>query len=369
MQKKKKQVAIIDVGSSKITAVVAERGVNKTFLFKGRFEYFYEGFADGVFFEEDKLSSILKKAVLDLKKTVGDKLSTVYVGVPGAFTQVLVKDSQISFDGKKKIKEDDATALFDSAFILPSERYVLINRSAIVYELDDFRRLASPVGATSGILKGKLSFILCDKYFIDKVVPPISDMGIKDVECVSVSLAQALYLIDDESRDRVSVLLDIGHITSTLSVVQGDGIVMEKNFQFGGGYITAAIAEKFGISFDAAEKLKGKINLSSADGSYGVIASETGEYYPESEIKECIVRALDSLCESIDDYLESAPYSLPSYVPILLTGSGISFLRGAKEHVSGRIGIDVRIVAPSVPLKNSPKESSVLSLLNLALEQ
>lgn len=367
---KKQQVAIIDVGSSKITAVVAERGINKTFLFKGRFEYPYEGYADGAFFEEEALSVILRRAVSEIRKSSGDKISTVYVGVPGAFTSVMIKDSQISFDNKKKIKDEDVDALFDAAFVLTSEKYALINRSAIVYELDDYRRLASPIGETSGILKGKLSFILCDKYFIEKVVPPISSAGIKNVECVSVSLAEALYLIDDETRDRISLMLDVGYISSTLSLVQGDGIIMEKSFQFGGGYLTAAISEKFGIDFDSAEKLKRKINLcSNSDSEYDVIDCENGSYYSYREAKDAVITALDSLCESIDECLESLPYTLPSYVPLLVTGGGIPYLRGAKEHISSRLGIEVRTIASSVPLKNKPDESSVLSLLDLALEQ
>ena len=50
-------------------------------------------------------------------------------------------------------------ALFEAAFVMASSKYTLINRSAIVYELDDFRRLANPVGSYSEILKGRLSFI------------------------------------------------------------------------------------------------------------------------------------------------------------------------------------------------------------------
>ena len=40
----KKEVAVIDVGSSKVTAIIGERGINKTFLIKGRYSYEYDGF-------------------------------------------------------------------------------------------------------------------------------------------------------------------------------------------------------------------------------------------------------------------------------------------------------------------------------------
>ena len=43
----KKQAAVIDIGSSKITAALGERGMNKTFIIKARYTYEYDGFAEG----------------------------------------------------------------------------------------------------------------------------------------------------------------------------------------------------------------------------------------------------------------------------------------------------------------------------------
>ena len=99
----KKQIAIIDVGSSKITAVVGERGVNKTFLIKGRYTYEYDGFANGEFFDVGKLQRILQSAVTAINQTLHKEAKVIYVGVPGDFTSVTVKESQISFSSKKKI--------------------------------------------------------------------------------------------------------------------------------------------------------------------------------------------------------------------------------------------------------------------------
>ena len=98
----KKQVAIIDIGSSAITAVVGERGINRTFVIKSRFVFNYEGFESGAFFDVEQVERILFSAVSNIKKVMNCLPDTVYVGVPGDFTQVVVKDSHISFSKKKK---------------------------------------------------------------------------------------------------------------------------------------------------------------------------------------------------------------------------------------------------------------------------
>jgi len=368
----KKQVAVLDFGSSKITAVVGERGINKTFLIKGTYSFNYDGFGEGEFFDVNQLKGVVSLAVDALKKTYTDKLDTIYVGVPGDFTEVIVRDSQISFSKKKKITDLDVDALFDSAFVIQSNKYSLINRSAVVYELDDFRRLANPVGSVSAILKGKLSFILCSNYFIDTIKPIVQAVGgVDKVEFVSTDLAEALYLVEPEVRDRTALICDVGYITSTLTIVQGDGLLYKKSFAYGGGFVTASITEKFDIDFDKAEKLKRKLNLScqtSSDG-YDLIDDDNGHYYSIEELKNTVKVSLDELCEQIANALEESGYILPDYVPLMITGGGISYLRGAKEHVSGRLNTVVEILAPTVPLMDKPTESSKLSLLDLALEQ
>lgn len=363
----KKQVAVFDIGSSKVTAVIGERGINKTFVIKGRYSYEYDGFADGEFFDVAKFKRVLRALADVVKKS---KIDTVYVGVPGEFTQVIVKDSQISFDKKKKIQEEDVDSLFEAAFVLSSSDKTLINRSAVVYELDDFRRLANPVGATSQILKGKLSFVVCANYFIDTVKSAIESAGIKNVECVSTALAEALYLVDAETRDRIAIIADIGYITTTFTIIQGDGLLYQRSFAYGGGYVTAAITEKFSVDFALAEKLKRKTSLSriSATG-YDVVDGDNGVYYPAEELKNTIHASLDVLCEQISDVLETSAYRIPEYVPIMITGGGISYIRGAKEHLSRRLGMTLEVVAPKVPLMDKPTESAILSLMELALEQ
>ena len=368
----KKQVAILDFGSSKITAVVGERGVNKTFLIKGVCDFEYDGFENGTFYDCEQLKTVLSNAVSYLIKSSTKKFDVVYVGVPGDFTQVLVKDSQISFSKKKKISETDVDALYDSAFVMQSAKFTLINRSAVVYELDDSRRLANPIGSVSALLKGKLSFIVCSNYFIDLVKPIVRAVGgVEQVEFVSTTLAQALYLVQPEERDRIVLMCDVGYISTTLSIVQGDGVLYQKSFAYGGGYITAGICQRFDLDFEKAEKLKRKISLSYKVGSveYDVIDDDNGQYFNIQELINTIKMSLDDLCEQISTAIEESGYILPDYVSLMITGGGVAYIRGAKEHISNRLNTVVDVLAPTIPLMESPIHSSKLALLDLALEQ
>ena len=366
----KKQVAVIDVGSSKITAIIAERGINKTFVIKSEQSFDYEGFESGSFYDLDGFNKALLGAAETIKSYLKSKVEVVYVGVPGSFTKVLVTDSQISFPKKRKIQETDVESLFDGAFVMTSTKYALINRSAIVYELDDARRVANPIGINSEILKGKLSFVLCSNYFINAVKNILEGAGLKKIECVSTALAEALYLVEPEKRDRIAVLVDIGYISTTLNIIQGDGILYQQSFDYGGGFITAALMQEFDVSYEEADKIKNLANLAQiSNSSCDVVEGNNGKLYNLELVKKAIKTSLDELCEKLSLAIENSGYILPDYVSLMITGGGISYIRGAKEHVSGRLDTIVEIVTSQVPLMERTEQSSVLSLLDLALDQ
>ena len=55
-----KGVTVLDIGSSAITAIAGERGVNNTFAIKGQAVKHYEGFAEGNFFDEQDLERVIR---------------------------------------------------------------------------------------------------------------------------------------------------------------------------------------------------------------------------------------------------------------------------------------------------------------------
>ena len=120
----KKEVAILDFGSSKITVLIAERGVNGTFNIKGTGEVEYAGFYEGEFLEPEKVSLAVGLAINNAETTARSRITKLYVGVPGEFTTVVCKESVINFPKKKKITDDDINQLFFVGNIYKKMRYL-----------------------------------------------------------------------------------------------------------------------------------------------------------------------------------------------------------------------------------------------------
>lgn len=60
---RKKSVAVLDIRSSEVTAVVGERGVNNTFIIKSKYTCAYDGYAEGKLIDEDGFLSAVNDVV------------------------------------------------------------------------------------------------------------------------------------------------------------------------------------------------------------------------------------------------------------------------------------------------------------------
>ena len=368
---KKRQVAILDFGSSKLSAIVGEQGVNNTFVVKGKREIAYEGFFEGEFLDLEELEEALEKIIADLRSDCKEPFTRLYVGIPGEFVTVVLKEKTISYERKKKITQREVNELYDEAYRLKTNRYRIVNRSAIYFVLDDNRRIVNPIGLTSEKLGGYVSYSLADVSFERIVRPMLDKAGVNDVVFVSSALAESMYLFEPEQRDRFAMLLDVGHLTSTLVILRGDGLLYQKSIPFGGGLITADLCGYLNVGYATADNLKRKISISrSAPAAvYEISDGEEVYAFPAEKCNDVVRNNLDTLCESVEDCLSHCEVKFPENLTLYVTGGGVLPMRGCKEYIANRLNRVVDGIVPNSPTENKPTDSSKFGLLHYALRK
>ncbi|MDE7158450.1 MAG: hypothetical protein K2N74_02650, partial [Clostridiales bacterium] len=160
----RKSVAVLDIRSSEVAVFLGERGVNNTFVFKASKTEAYEGYENGKFYNEDKLSSAIFRAVSAVEQICGERIRALYVGVPGEFTEVVPKEQEIGFPKRKKISQKELTMLFESGK-KPLKNYRFMRATSMIYVTADNRRVVDPEGIVSTGLSGVLSYFYCSEYF------------------------------------------------------------------------------------------------------------------------------------------------------------------------------------------------------------
>lgn len=370
-------VAILDIRSNEISFLLGSKGVNGTFVFNGMQSEKYEGYCLDGFFDEESFRRAVVRAIGSVQQTYEGTIGEICVGVPSPFVSVITKGHTASFHTKRKLTAQDIDALFESGMndLLAQGR--CIRRSAMYFTLGDNRKYFSAgdlYGVPTTMLKGALCYYFVSEYFYDSVKSLLGDMGFTDVKFIPSTLAQSMYLLPQKKREGYAFLLDIGFMTSSISVVYGNGLVHEESFNCGIAGVLVALIENLGVDYPVAEELLALANISG-----GVVPKDMPPYYSEldekafsvQKVNEIIKFGLDELCERVDAFLRKYYKEKTSVMlsvnPISVTGEGISGIKGAAEHIAKRVNWLTEIAYPDLPYYDKPTCSSRIALLSTAL--
>ncbi len=369
----KNAVAIVDVGSASVVTMIGQHGVNNTFNVCGKGEIFYAGFQNAEFIEPENLKLVIANSVSNAEISGDKKIYEVYVGVPGEFCTCVTKSVNLTFPKYKKITQFDVQNIFDTGNDFDGDpMFTVIGKSVIYYEIDGMKRVIDPVGIKAKSVTGVVSFILARKAFTGMFKSIFAELKIMVKGFICANLAEGLYLFDAKTRDKYSILVDVGYITTNVALFRGNGLLALHSFSMGGGYITADLAECMKISFNEAERIKHKIVLGwkagprdvyEIDGSDGYIQT-----YSASAVNEIATDRIEMICDYIQKCFDSCVYALPDFLPVNITGGGFNFIKGIKPIVSNKLKRKINLVAPDYPNINGPDYSSEVGLLHLVLQ-
>lgn len=368
---KNKYVLTFEVGSSCLRAMLAGRGLNDTFNVRAYKEIEYDGFYEGEFLDKDKLYSIFEGVVGEFK-AVSNKIAKVYIGVPAEFSSVMTAEVAINFGDRRRVKKADIDSLhYMAGEKLKNTAIEVVNVSAIEYSVDG-RATMDPVGESGSGVVGKLSVIYANKGFIDIFNAIAGGLGFNSVEYISDPLAQANFVIPADKKEDMALLIDCGDLTSSIALVKGQGLVSLTSFSRGGGFVTNDLAEAFELSMSEADRLKKQIVLS-LNGKHNDgydLTTDQGKTIKIllNEANGVVAYRIEELAEVIAKCLQLNNQQFASYLPVFLTGGGISKIKGGRDFLAKCLGRNVSYGKPGIPGKNKPWLSSIYSLVNEALK-
>lgn len=253
-------VAVLDIGSKKISVMIGNKTPKGVFNVKGFGSCYYSGFSGGKWFNVQDLKSAVGKALHVAEAESGVKAKKLYIGVPSEFIAIVVKEVVLARGRAQRITDADVTELFEQGDTYKNHsRYTTIGNFAIYYTLDDkTRRFVEPRGIEAYKITGLVSYVLCERSFTSLFENIAKDLRLKEVEYVSSIWAEGMSLLSEDKRYRRQLIADVGYITSSVAVVQGDGLVSLTSFSLGGGHVASDIAMMFEVPFPQRKKSKTK---------------------------------------------------------------------------------------------------------------
>ncbi len=367
----KKGVAVLDIGSSKLRLVIAQKTSGKNFNILGMSEIEYAGFYNGNFIEDEDFYAAINKAIISAEESAQTHISKLYIGLPAEFLCCLVKEGTLSFESKKKITQPDIDLLLNQN----NEYKYLSNMTLIsadaVYFTVDGKKVASPIGEKGEKLFAQISYHYSSSEIILKINSCLSKLGLASVEYLSTPMCQ-LQILPQNARTDLAVLIDCGYLTTSVSVIRGDAILYLGSFSLGGAHIMTDLAECLNINYPIAEALKRKLVLSlvpEQDQTIEVAYEGNIKNVPLSLTNEIVCARLDIIAKGIDTCIELSKLDYPKFYPVFLTGGGISLLKGARQYLSKQLSRPVEIIFDDSQILSKPYYSALVTLTETAIKK
>lgn len=372
----KTTVTAIDFGTSKIVTLVAEHSGVQRCDIVGAGIAPYDGFLPDGWNNPGELNQKIYASISDAEKQCRRKVREINVGVPGAFTKVYAEEASVALKGTDpSVTGADIKAVFAAAeekLNLGQLPGVIIHSSPAWFMVDSGKKTLEPVGLKGRELTAMVSFVVADKFFVDEVNNRLSGMGYQVSGFYSTVAGEAMLFLPEEDRDRTSVLIDMGYLSTDVIAVEGDAVMYLDTIDMGGGVIAADLAMGLDISLkDAEDKIKRVY-------TYGIeLQGETFDLpgtdgqkprsFTRQEVSDVLLARVDEIAQAIQKSLDDSGIRLGNWSNIYLTGGGLSFNRGGKDYLGGKLGRTVRDTPKRTATLNSHAYSSALGLMDLII--
>ena len=337
-------VTILDFGSSKITCMAASKlSDNGEFIIKAVGQSAYSGFDDKAFYEPEALADAIKHAVSQVEAKMNCDVKEIYVGVPGAFCAMINSEASATFHSKKKIDADDVADVVAKADIYKCDQdYTSLGGKPVYYILDGAIKSYDPVGIIASKLTALVSFSFMKKYFRNTVAPILLEMGVNKVYYLNTCEAQASYVSNAMFREGYSIIIDVGYITTNVMLCGGKGLLFARTFALGCGYLASDLCQVLGCDFNFAMSILEKVNLN-LDIQSGDAYAVNGQMVDASQTNAIVKERIGQIAEYVIKSFRLCDKPIPANTPIILTGGGLSYIRGGVDCLANQLGKPVRL--------------------------
>ncbi len=256
---KKDRIVGIDLGTTKVAAIIAEVEDNELKIIGVGSTPSY-GLKRGVIVNLEKAITSIKKAVEEASKMAGVKVDSCYAGISGSHIESINAHAMIatSRTGGIITKRDIERVIEQAkAIILPMDREI-IHAIPIEYIVDNEKGIKDPIGMSGVKLEAEVHIVTAAIASAQNIYSALHRAGLKVKDLVLQPLASSYAVLQPDELDLGVCLLDIGGGTTDLAIFYDGAIRYSQVIPLGGEYITNDIAIGIRTPHGQAETIKKK---------------------------------------------------------------------------------------------------------------
>lgn len=348
--REKDLVAAIDVGTTKVCAVLAGRSPSGQLDVIAHSTVPSSGVRKGTVEEVADAEWAVRQAIEQVKQRSGFRVQSAFVGITGthiAFenrrhTLDAVGEDGVVVGSDLEITDDEGTA---------EEGRRRLHAIRVSYSVDGREGIRDPLGMHVDRLDAETHVISGEAELIDRLTGAIESAGVTVDGLVLEPLASGLAVLSHDEMVRGALLVDIGGGTTDIVGYKGGRVCYTGVVPVGGWQFTNDIAVTFGTTYEEAEAAKLEYAttefMTHIGESMPMRMAEGGELHvPVLDLCQLIRERAHELAQLVKTHLGEADLGDASEVSLVLTG-GASSLPGMTSLMERQLGVRTRQGVPT----------------------
>ncbi|MDG1944802.1 MAG: cell division protein FtsA [Halioglobus sp.] len=367
----KKLIVGLDIGTSKVVAIVGEIGLEGGIEIVGIGSNPSKGMKKGVVVNIESTVQSIQRAVEEAELMAGCQIHSVYVGIAGSHIRslnshgiVAIKDKEVySLDLERVIEAAQAVAI-------PADQKVL-HILPQEYVIDNQEGIKEPLGMSGVRLEAKVHLVTCAVNAAQNIEKCIRRCGLDVEEIILEQLASSYAVLTDDERELGVCMVDIGGGTTDIAIFTEGSIRHTGVIPIAGDQVTNDIAMALRTPTQYAEEIKIKYacaltQLAGADDTIKVpsVGDRPPRDLSRQSLAEVVEPRYDELFTLIQAELRRSGFEDMVPAGIVLTG-GTSKMEGVVElaeeifHMPVRVGFPQTVMGLNDIVRNPIYATSV----------
>ena len=248
----------IDIGSDTIKCVVGEL-YNKNINILSSNTIKTKGVRKGLIFDPNLTINAIKDGIKEINSDLGVEIKKVIVNVPNYNAKFMFVTGSVEINDEEEIvtTEDINKVIKNSVYSKLAIDYELVTVLPVEFILDG-EVVDKPVQKKGKKLELKGIMISVPKKNIYSVLNVVEGAGLEVVEITLSGLADYFEVKNVNTDKKVGAIINLGHETTTVSVINKGKLMNTETIQLGGLNIEKDLSYIFGINIFDARVLKEK---------------------------------------------------------------------------------------------------------------
>jgi len=364
MDKHEQYVAAIDIGTTKIVAIVGKKNGNGKIEILGLSKAPSRGVKRGVVLNIEETVTAIQTTVDDVQKRSGIQFSEVFVGIAGQHIKSMKNRGYIMREAyDDEIQKEEVFRLIEDMhkihIDIGEEIIHVIPQNFIV---DNETGVKSPIGMCGRRLEANFHIVIGQVAAAKNIEKCIRKANLTVKDMILEPLASSDAVLTEDEKEAGVVLVDIGGGTTDVAVYYDNIIRHTAVIPFGGNVITKDIKEGCAILQRHAEQLK--IQYGSALGDIapedkvvsipGISGREPKEISFKS-LAYIIQSRMEEIIDAVNFEIQNSGYADKLAAGVVITGGG-AMLKHLPQLMKFKTAMDVRIGLPNEHLAGSAKD-------------